>query len=92
MIENYELTIVGVKPNKSKITLIPGWNMIGFPSNISEQAEQILPREVTKVGIFNTTFQYNIEYTKDLSLELVPGKGYWVYNSADHIVDFWIEY
>ncbi len=87
------LTIQGVHPYRTKFTLGPGWNMVGYPSNTMRKASETLPSEVTKVGIFNSSNQYNLEYITNLSkLDLEPGKGYWIYNNAAEDIKWTIDY
>ncbi len=87
------LVVDGQKPVSTDITLQPGWNMVGYPSEINQIASYILPSEVTKIGIFNKYAPYNIEYIDDLSTEvLVTGRGYWIYNDADYTVVWTVDY
>lgn len=72
------------------IVLRPGWNMVGYPHNISQSADLILPLEVTKFGVFDSGQQYNIKYDVPANVTLEPGKAYWLYNSADHSVTWTI--
>ncbi len=88
-----ELTISGHTPTSTDITLYPGWNMVGYPSDTNIIASDTLPAEVTKIGIFNKYAPYNVEYIYDLStVALVRGQGYWVYNSADYSVIWTVDY
>ena len=45
------------------ITLYPGWNMVGLPSNSA--GSQGLPAEVTGIGSFDATLEYNVAYSYD---------------------------
>jgi|GEM_PF-5071882 len=90
--DDCELVISGYEPDDTKIDLYPGWNMVGYPSSRSQQAQEVLPDEVNKIGVFNSNKEHNIEYTSDLSLELIPGQGYWIHNDADHVVEYYVEY
>lgn len=91
--DDVTLTVVGTLPLTSDITLYPGWNMVGYPSNTNRIASEILPTEVTKVGVFNRYAPYNVEYEYDLSYVLLgSGRGYWLYNGADEPVIWTVEY
>ncbi len=92
-VEDVELQIIGAMPWRVDITLYPGWNMVGYPSSTSNNVMETLPPEVTKIGIFNRTLPYNVEYLYDLStVTLSPRKGYWLYNSADEVVVWTVYY
>ncbi|MFO7990989.1 MAG: PQQ-binding-like beta-propeller repeat protein [Thermoplasmata archaeon] len=87
------LTILGNPPTSTTITLQPGWNMVGYPSETNRIAADVLPTEVTKLGTFDKYAEYNIDYIYDMSTEvLVTGRGYWMYNSADHSVEWSVTY
>ncbi len=76
------------------ISLEPGWNMVGYPSNQARSAEETLPEEVSKVGVFNKSLENNIEYIEgDMSsLVMKGGNGYWIYNSAEEPVEWTVEH
>ncbi len=84
------LTVEGNEPGTTTVTLDPGWNMVGLPSSTSGNHD--LPTEVTTVGYFDSSEEYNVAYTDASGYEFSPGSGYWVYNDADHDVDWMIEY
>lgn len=93
MTTNDTLTIVGERPTMTNITLQPGENMVGYPSAVERTANKILPSEVTRIGVFNASKEYNIQYISDLSnYTMKPGEGYWIYNSAGHEVEWNVEY
>ena len=79
MIAEDTLTVDGSLPVVSDVTLYPGWNMVGYPSNsISNNG---LPIEVDVIGYFNQATQYNTDYDHDtLNFEFEPGNGYWIHN------------
>ena len=88
-----ELRITGYAPKNTDITLYPGWNMVGYPSNTNRIGAEILPEEVSKVGVFNRYAPYHVEYIYDLStLILVKGRGYWIYNDADYPVVWTVDH
>lgn len=93
MTTSSDLIVEGTIIGTSEITLKPGWNMVGYPSNDEKTASMILPSEVTKVGVFDESAEYNIRYTSDLSsVSLEINNGYWVYNSADYDVTWTLSY
>ncbi|MFO8110711.1 MAG: hypothetical protein R6U17_09390 [Thermoplasmata archaeon] len=91
MTENDTLTIKGSIPARTSITLEPGWNMISIPS--SEAGNHNIPAEITRVGYFQSSAEYNIVYTDEVSnFEFNPGDGYWIYNSANVSVHWIVDY
>ncbi len=87
------LTVNGTKPTSTDIPLYPGWNMVGYPSKTDRLASDSLPSEVSKIGVFNGSNDYNLHYTSDLSNRtLTAGEGYWIYNSAGQKVDWTVDY
>ncbi|MFO7992282.1 MAG: GLUG motif-containing protein [Thermoplasmata archaeon] len=93
MTSNATLTIAGEAPSSTNITLEPGWNIVGYPSETDRIAADVLPPEVTKIGTFDKYAEYNIDYIYDMSTEvLVTGRGYWMYNDADYIVEWSVTY
>ena len=91
MTGNATLTVEGYTPTSTAITLYPGWNMVGLPSESAGNHD--LPIEVTKIGYFDVTVQYNIAYTDDVAgFEFEPGKGYWVYNPTGANIVWTVEF
>ncbi len=93
MTEDANLTIYGYAPEEHTTTLVlePGWNMVGYPS-ISE-GNNNLPEEVDIIGYFDETEEYNLAYDHNPeTFVFEPGKGYWLYNSADEAVVWTVEY
>ncbi|MFO8109587.1 MAG: hypothetical protein R6U17_03560 [Thermoplasmata archaeon] len=87
------LSVEGYKPTSTDITLYPGWNIIGYPSETIRIASDTLPDEVAKIGVFSRYEQYNTTYFDDLSIiSLIPGRGYCVYNSASEPVIWTLVY
>ncbi|MFO7991133.1 MAG: hypothetical protein R6U61_02425 [Thermoplasmata archaeon] len=83
------LEMSGTVPSAASITLSPGWNMVGYMGDDNVSADSSLPAEVTKMGTFDETQEYNVHYTADLSsVTLYQQHGYWVYNDADQTVDW----
>ncbi len=87
------LVVGGDEPVSTDITLEPGWNMVGYPSDTDRTASDTLPQEVSKIGVFNASREYNFQYIYDLTkVTMKAGNGYWIYNSADSSVDWNIDY
>ncbi|MFO8109254.1 MAG: right-handed parallel beta-helix repeat-containing protein [Thermoplasmata archaeon] len=91
MIGNDTLTLVGDPPSSTNITLYPEWNMVGLPSKTA--GNHGLPGEMTKVGYFDASAEYNLAYDYDpANFTFEPGQGYWVYNGANESVVWTVEY
>lgn len=85
------LTIIGVEPDCTNITLYPGWNMVGYPSTLIENNG--LPVEVTNIGYFDSKEEYNIGYVSNTStFKFEPGNAYWIYNNASYPVDWTVNF
>jgi len=83
------LTVNGTEPTSTTIKLYPGWNMVGFPASSSMLANDTLPSQVTKIGIFDDTQEYNIAYYTDLTtVTMTPNRAYWIYNGGETAVDW----
>ncbi len=88
---NDTLTVEGYVPTSTDVTLYPGWNMVGLPSESS--GNHGLPTEVTKVGYFNAATEYNLAYDYEpANYTFEPGQGYWIYNSAAEPVVWTVVY
>ncbi|MFO7792019.1 MAG: hypothetical protein R6W73_03445 [Candidatus Saliniplasma sp.] len=89
--DNVTLTFLGYPAGNTTFTLQPGWNLVGYPS--STPSVEDMPEEVTKVGYFDSSQEYNLSYDYSLdNFEFTPGEGYWLYNDADYDVDWLLEY
>ncbi len=87
------LTINGSRPSSTTITLQPGWNMVGYPSNADRTASNTLPAAVTKMAVFDSSQEYNLNYVSDLTtVTMTAGNGYWVYNGDSASVDWTVNY
>ncbi|MFO8109492.1 MAG: PQQ-binding-like beta-propeller repeat protein [Thermoplasmata archaeon] len=90
MANNETLTVLGSPPSSTTVKLEPGWNMVGYPSS---KAGSGVPAEVTKIGYFDATAEYNVAYDHDpANFTFEPGQGYWMYNGADSTVTWVVEY
>lgn len=91
MKKNDTLTIAGEIPVNTDISLKPGWNMVGYPSEVIKLGG--VPEEVTKVGHFDKTEENNLVYDSDpQNFEFRPFRGYWLYNAADTEVTWSVDY
>ncbi len=85
------LTIMGTEPVSTDITLYPGWNMVGYPSTIT--GNNGLPTEVTKIGYFNASANYNVLYNYTPgTFNFEPGKAYWIYIDNSSPVIWTVDY
>lgn len=85
------LTIQGYMPTRTRITIYPGWNMVGLPSTI--YGNHGLPEEVSRIGYYDPLEEYNIAYDYDpTNFVFNPGNGYWLFNCKEHEAYWKIEY
>ncbi len=88
---NATLTVEGNVSDSTEITLYPGWNMVGLPS--AEAGNHGIPAEVTKVGYFDASEEYNLAYHySPPEFVFEPGQGYWIYNNGDVPVTWVVNY
>ena len=93
--EDITLSVEGYRPIYTDITLYPGWNMVGFPSGMAMNSIDTLPGEISRLGLFDATAEYNVAYfPKDQfhTISLHPGRGYWLYNGDEQSVVWRVEY
>ncbi len=91
MTNNDTLKIEGRLPTTTEIILDPGWNMVSLPS--STAGNHGLPSEVEKIGYFNSSSQYNLDYDYDpANFTFSPGQGYWIYNKFNGSVIWTVDY
>ncbi len=79
------LTFGGDYPNSTDISLVIGWNLVGYPSNTTRQAQNTLPgwgTTVTKIAYYNSSAAYDITETSDGTTMMSAGNAYWVYSTA----------
>ena len=72
--------------------LKPGRNMVGYFSNTTRDAVDILQSEVTEIGFYNMNKENKIEYTSNLNIQMSLRNAYWVYNIADYKCEWTIYY
>ncbi len=94
MTGNATLTVIGLEPVNTTITLYPGWNMVGYPSSENSVAGGGLPTiEVTKIGYFDENETYNMAYNYDPgNFIFKPGKAYMIYNGANYALYWTVDY
>ncbi len=84
------LTIKGANLPSTTIELMPGWNMVGYPSSIN--GNNGLPEAVDKVGYFNFSQKYNLSYDRSpQSFNFEPGQGYWIHNPTNNAIRWTID-
>lgn len=91
MVEDDTLSINGIVPSNTEITLYPGWNLVGLPSETTGNHD--LPSEISCIGYKEGDSYNDIIYDyhpEDFYFE--PGSGYWVYNDAGYITYWNVEY
>ena len=79
------LTITGQSPNSTVIPLHAGWNLVSYPSSsLAAMSQAGLPAEVTKIAKYDSNAAYLVsEVTDWIGTNFVPGRGYWLYATAD---------
>ncbi len=85
------LTIHGQIPLSTKIYLDPGWNMVGYPSNITGNNK--LPSEIDRIGYYDSGGPYNLAYDYDpKNFSFTPGDAYWLHNPTDEGLVWNVDY
>ncbi|MFO7792184.1 MAG: S8 family serine peptidase [Candidatus Saliniplasma sp.] len=85
------LTVEGMEPTSTEITLNPGWNMVSYPSATANVGGT--PEEVTIVGHFDASQNNNLAYDYDPdNFEFETGEGYYLYNDASEDVIWTVDY
>ncbi len=85
------LTIEGIPPVSTDITLHPGWTMVGLPSETA--GNHGLPVEIDVIGYFNASVEYNLAYDYEPDLFVFqPGEGYWIHNPTETAVVWTVDY
>ncbi len=82
MTDQMNLTLHGVTPARTQISLHDGWNMVGIPSTHVLSWEE-LPDEVSLVGRFNESREYMLEYVDISEIDYIPNNGYWLKIESD---------
>ncbi len=91
MDEDATLTVEGVEPTKTDITLYPGWNMVGIPAE--NAGNHGLPEEVDRIAYFDASDEYNLAYDHEPEQFIFePGQGYQIYNAAEEPVTWTVSY
>ena len=85
------LTVEGSAPVSTDITLYPGWNMVGLPSDTI--GNHGLPGQVSVVGHFSADAEYNMVYDYNpAAFDFEPGHGYMVYLDHTEPVVWTVDY
>ncbi len=79
------INITGESCNSTAILLHAGWNLVSYPaSDLTAMSRANLPSEVTKIAKYDSRATYLIsEVTDWVGSNFVPGRGYWLYATAD---------
>lgn len=84
-IEGYELS------DNCTLIIKPGWNMVGYPSNIT--GNNNLPSAVDKIGYFDSNSPYDLAYDYDPgTFSFTPGDAYWIHNPTNECLTWEIDY
>ncbi|MCK4756987.1 MAG: exo-alpha-sialidase [Thermoplasmata archaeon] len=79
------LTVRGIVPSSTTITLYAGWNFVGYPTQTTETvANALWGTGADKVEVFNASTPYNLQAV-DATYVMKPGEGYWVHVVADSV-------
>jgi hypothetical protein len=74
-----DFVVAGQIPLQTTITLVPGWNFVGYGSVIPRAANVALaPFGLTQLEAYSSSGQYNLQSIA-LTTNLQGGSGYWVY-------------
>jgi uncharacterized repeat protein (TIGR01451 family) len=77
------LIIYGMPVSYTEITLLTGWNMVGYPSYVpTSVADALLGTGYDAVEGFDPGMPYNTVVLNDTYM-MKPGEGYWVHVNAD---------
>jgi len=81
------LTVTGIAPTTTSVTLHAGWNLVSYPSSSSPlMSNASLPVEVTRTAEYDPDAPYLVSEVTDWTTNsFVPGQGYWIYATADTI-------
>jgi hypothetical protein len=77
-------SINGTLADSTDIGLVPGWNLVGYPSKTVRNASTAFASingSITTVVAYDAAMQTFITYPGDLNLT-VPNRGYWINATA----------
>ncbi len=79
------LTVSGDAPVSTAIQLHAGWNLVSYPASSSSAINSAnLPAQVTKIARYDENATYLLSEVADWTgNSFVPGRGYWLYATAD---------
>ena len=67
------------------VNLEPGWNLVGYPSTVTQLASDTLPAEVTKMGVRDEAQPYDVKEVQQPQFNTVlmeEGNAYWLYATS----------
>jgi hypothetical protein len=77
------IRVQGATPSTTEISLVPGWNLVGYPSSMERVASATLPASVDMISVFQTEIPYISDISVLSTVTLEPGKAYWVHAIQD---------
>lgn len=95
MVQPATLTVSGLPPASTTITLSKGWNLVGYPSNRTRPVEDVfgpavpqIERVITYRAVEGNWYSYLPALDAPVNdLEIVtPGRGYWIYAAGEATV------
>ena len=81
------LNISGCSCARTKMEIHPGWNSVGVSSS-SVVSDESLPSFVDKMGVYNASMEYDIEYGGKANLTLPPVEGCWINSGAEGVKEW----
>jgi len=82
---NTTLIVYGTLPMSTSITLKAGWNLVGYPSEMSRLASSTLPAEADVVSVWQTASPYIQDFMDKSLVTMSAGNGYWVHVTSDFV-------
>ncbi|MBA3045128.1 MAG: VCBS repeat-containing protein [Candidatus Thermoplasmatota archaeon] len=84
------IRLEGSAPTATTIDLVPGWNLVGYPSSISRTAGTTVPPQVDIMSVYQSASPYIQDFTAYSGVSMIPGNAYWIHvNSASTwVVDY----
>ena len=79
---NVTLTVSGINPTSTSISLYAGWNLVGYPTQTTETVGNALwGTGADRVEVFDPVSPYIKEVEPTYIMK--PGEGYWIHVPAD---------
>lgn len=76
------LNLSGRSCARTRTKIYPGWNSVGISSG-NDASNVTSPEFIDRVGIYNASMEYDIEYYEGDNFTYDPGKGYWIHADGD---------